>query len=342
MSTKQRIIIVTETSDAHTDVMMHHLRDLGHDPFRLHTADLSRDAHVTVRLGNTTAPEVVVDSRGQPIALHEARSIWWRRPRPLTVEHLETEDERAYAERELKHAWHGGLSELSCYFMSHPTAIERARYKLGQLQRARALGLAIPDTLVTSDVAALRTFAARHAGGIIYKPLGLGFLRQLPGRGTPPHDEVPAAPRTSPVVYTTRLTDDLLDDLDDLGRTPSLFQELVEKEVELRVTIIGDEVFVAEIKSQEHERTSTDWRHHDVDVPWSAGTLPDDVEAACMALTRGYGLNFGAIDLIRRPNGEHVFLEINANGQWMFVEQRVPELRMLDAMAACLIRGGNA
>ena len=32
------------------------------------------------------------------------------------------------------------------------------------------------------------------------------------------------------------------------------------------------------------------------------------------------GLTFGAIDLILTPDGEYVFLEVNINGQWAYLE----------------------
>jgi glutathione synthase/RimK-type ligase-like ATP-grasp enzyme len=32
------------------------------------------------------------------------------------------------------------------------------------------------------------------------------------------------------------------------------------------------------------------------------------------------GLNFGAVDMILTPDGRYVFLEINPNGQWGWVE----------------------
>ena len=31
-------------------------------------------------------------------------------------------------------------------------------------------------------------------------------------------------------------------------------------------------------------------------------------------------LNFAAIDLIETPDGEHVFLEVNPNGQWLWLD----------------------
>jgi hypothetical protein len=42
--------------------------------------------------------------------------------------------------------------------------------------------------------------------------------------------------------------------------------------------------------------------------------------------------------LIRTPDDRLVFLEINPNGQFLFVEDRVPQLRLGDAMADLLTR----
>jgi len=69
--------------------------------------------------------------------------------------------------------------------------------------------------------------------------------------------------------------------------------------------------------------------------------LPGPVAERCLALVRSYGLNFSAIDLIVTPDDHYVFVENNPNGQFIFVEERVPELGMTDALAACLVRGAN-
>jgi hypothetical protein len=37
-------------------------------------------------------------------------------------------------------------------------------------------------------------------------------------------------------------------------------------------------------------------------------------------IIKHYGLSFGEIDFIRNKNGDYVFLEINPNGQWLWLE----------------------
>jgi glutathione synthase/RimK-type ligase-like ATP-grasp enzyme len=110
----------------------------------------------------------------------------------------------------------------------------------------------------------------------------------------------------------------------------------------LRVTVIGDEVFAAEIDSQSDSRTVIDWRHYEADIAYRMAVLPNDVTERCIALVRHFGLNFSAIDLILTPDGRYVFLENNPNGQFIFIERKVPELKMTRALASCLIRAGNS
>jgi glutathione synthase/RimK-type ligase-like ATP-grasp enzyme len=140
---------------------------------------------------------------------------------------------------------------------------------------------------------------------------------------------------------TTVVTEAELDMLDAVRLAPCLFQEYVPKKVELRVTVIGDELFVAEIGSQERAEALVDWRGDVADIPFRVAELPPPVAEKCLALVRGYGLNFSAMDLIVTPDDRYVFLENNPNGQFIFVEHKLPELAMTDALAACLIRGAG-
>ena len=50
---------------------------------------------------------------------------------------------------------------------------------------------------------------------------------------------------------------------------------------------------------------------------------------------RAAGLRYGAVDLRRTPAGDHVFLEINPAGQWLFVEEKTGQ-PMTEAMARLL------
>ena len=109
------------------------------------------------------------------------------------------------------------------------------------------------------------------------------------------------------------------------------------KDVEIRVTVVGDKVFAAEIHSQVNEEAKYDWRTVSPrKIPHFVHKLPDEIETACVALTTMLGLNFSAIDLIKKPDGEYIFLEINSNGQWLWIED-ITGLKIADAIAEALM-----
>jgi glutathione synthase/RimK-type ligase-like ATP-grasp enzyme len=122
-------------------------------------------------------------------------------------------------------------------------------------------------------------------------------------------------------TYTSRVCAEHLAELERVSHTPCLFQEYVPKDVEIRVNVIGDVVLSAEIHSQEMETTRVDWRYYHPDMTYAIHQLPLPVEDGCRSIVRLYGLNFAAIDLIRRPDGGYTFLELNPNGQWSWIEQ---------------------
>ena len=141
------------------------------------------------------------------------------------------------------------------------------------------------------------------------------------------------------MVYTTLITQEHLSLLETVHTAPCQFQEVIPKRLELRVTIIGDDLFVCEIHSQQDERTSLDWRHYEAAIPYTKGSLPPEIAEKCFALMKSYGLNYSSMDLILTPEGEYVFLENNPAGQCFFVQDRIPEFKMIEAVAAYLLRG---
>lgn len=109
---------------------------------------------------------------------------------------------------------------------------------------------------------------------------------------------------------------------DEIAIAPVTFQEEIPKEYEIRVNIVGQQVLAIRIDSQRSEVSKLDWRRYDVqNTPYTPYTLPPEISANCLKLTQYFGLEFGAIDLIRQPDGKYVFLEINGNGQFLWAEE---------------------
>ena len=58
--------------------------------------------------------------------------------------------------------------------------------------------------------------------------------------------------------------------------------------------------------------------------------LPPDVQQGLLTVMQDFGLNYGAADFIVTREGRHVFLDVNAGGEWFWL-QRNPELSIAAA-----------
>jgi glutathione synthase/RimK-type ligase-like ATP-grasp enzyme len=333
MTKKEQIVIVTDQFDPHTDMVIVELRKRGYQPVRLHTADFPTSASVTLDFDQQHWGGELTLFKG-PVYIDDIKSIWWRRPEPYVISADLSKGEREFARGETEHTFAGVWRIIDCYWMSFPTHIRQASNKIEQLQRAAQLGFRVPRTLITNDPSRVQEFYDRCNGEIVYKSLAMPRITA--------NDQIfqeESEENNVKVVYTTRITQDQLSLLEAVRTAPCQFQELIPKCLELRVTIIGDDMFVCEIHSQEDERTSLDWRHYEVSIPYKKGSLPPEIAEKCFALMKSYNLNYSAMDLILTPEGEYVFLENNPSGQCFFIQRHIPEFKMVEAVASYLIRG---
>ena len=116
------------------------------------------------------------------------------------------------------------------------------------------------------------------------------------------------------------MTDEVLSSLNLIRHTPGIFQELVLKDYEVRLTVVADKMFAAKILSQWDERTKLDWRIAPHDIKYEPIDLPADICDKVSAFMAETGLIYSCIDFIVTPEGRHVFLESNPRGQYLWIE----------------------
>lgn len=112
------------------------------------------------------------------------------------------------------------------------------------------------------------------------------------------------------------------------------------KKVELRITVVGDHVFPAAISYAHAERAAVDWRTAYQDLRYGIHQLPQGIHYKCLALVHKLGLSFAAFDMIVTPDDRYVFLELNPNGQWQWIERATGFL--INEMLVDLLVGGEA
>lgn len=297
------ILLVTNRTDITTDHVVAELRRRGVPFYRLNTETLS-----TARINwHSTAQQAgwTISVGGRALDLARVRGAYLRRSRLPDLPTVVREGERAYALGEWSALLEAVYAELDGRWLNPPAAMARAENKLGQLTRAGGLGFRTPATLVTNDPADFEAFAA--ASQIIVKPLRNGSITE---------------PNHVSHIFTSRLVGRPgTGDEEAIKVAPFIAQHEIEKTSDIRVTIVGDKCFAAEIASQEVPETETDWRRGDVTrLQHRVHRLPDETRTRCIELVRAFGLRFGAVDLILDRDGAYWFLEINPNGQWAWVE----------------------
>lgn len=85
-----------------------------------------------------------------------------------------------------------------------------------------------------------------------------------------------------------------------------------------------------------------DWRRYEFGSPppHTPMKLPEKVQDKLVTMNEKLDIQFGAYDLIYTPKGDYVFLEVNANGQWGWI-QELTKMPISSAIADLLIKGGD-
>jgi hypothetical protein len=315
-------LIITEVGDTHAHAVQWALQAAGHLCQRWLPERLGEQP-VTLRISDSTVATELSGPDGG-IDPESVRSIWLRRfGLPVFPDFIEAGD-RAVAKRETENFLRGlkyGLGEGRKWF--NPPAAQRvAGLKSRQLHLARNAGFRIPNTIMTTSADEVRSFVDSVAGPVIYKGFHPAFWRR--------EDE--KASRYW--LRTAIVSKEDLDDPDSLKLSPGIFQEFIAKAFELRVTVFGRTYIAAQITEQD----GLDWRNS-YDMKLSPCVLPTAVEETLFCLMDEMGLVMGAVDLIVTPEGEYVFLEINEQGQFLWIEEINPQIRLLAPFAQFLEQG---
>jgi ATP-GRASP peptide maturase of grasp-with-spasm system len=179
--------------------------------------------------------------------------------------------------------------------------------KLTVLDFCSKIGLKTPKTIVTTSKSKLLTFRKKNLR-IISKPIY----------------EVDAwtSRKMTHTLFTTLITDE------DINRLPSyffpsLFQEYIEKDFEIRSFFIDGDFYSMAIFSQSNEKTKIDFRHYDYSLEnrTTSFKLPHEIRIKLTILFNMLDLRMGVVDLIYSKKREYYFLELNPVGQFNMISE---------------------
>ncbi len=283
------VLIVTTSDDAHAN----------------HIAPLIQKCGAVVdRLDGDTLPDRLchidfeVNIGTHPLRKRSADVVWYRKV--VLPEKFDTTSQ--FIRQETEGLLNSFLIEYeNARWVNRRTALCRAKPKLHQLGTAQMFGFRTPCSIVTNQEDLLLHFFEKHDGQVVAKPI---------------QTQVVVSPTEELVVGTRRL---LKGDLKSAVQFfPCFAQERLKLQYEMRVIVFGEQLFAFRLKpvvpADDLKQLKLNQIEHSVCV------LDSLLERKIKQLMSHYGLEFGALDFGVTDENEPFFLELNPNGQWLWLQ----------------------
>ena len=325
------ILICSHAGDAHTEAVISGLGALGESAVLWQPGDFPAEQAVSIAIGTKGADSHSVDVNGASFTLDRVKTVWRRRPRPPRLSPALDPRDREFAGDQARQHIDGFFTTAApdALWVNPPSVAAQDLNKPLQLRWALDAGLAIPPTLISNSPERIRRFFDAHGGDVIFKPYKGGLWAPEQGNGG------------VRVNFTTAVSREDLTDSEALAHCPGIFQARVEKAWELRVTAIGGNLFCVRIDPPAGGERPLDWRTTGIRLGLSRANLPDMVAERVRTLMTRAGMAFGCFDFIVTPQGEYCFIEVNQGGQFLWQEEHLPDLPLLDAMCRFLASGAR-
>ena len=325
------ILIITNKEDVHPTPVIKYLSERQIPVFRLNTEALLTDYQFHWYCNEKETDFYIKNIKNNlELKGSEITAVWERRPE--LPKELFVENNPEINKHNLEEA-KGFFSFLRFYlkdiFSIGSIVNDRvASSKMLQLKIAREVGLLTPNTCFSNRKEDILKFAEQHEH-LILKSIESNSVWS-------------ETSELEYMFYAKKIPSQVLQNLPDEAfcQTINYVQNYIEKEFELRITVVGYQFFACKIDSQilEEDRGKIDWRQgYDYGLKHEIYELPQTIKDKCLQFLNRLGLHFGCFDFIYTPSGEYVFLECNPNGQWLWIEHETG-MKISEAIAYILAR----
>ncbi len=296
------LLIITNKDDLTADFLITRLLELDKPYFRLNSEDLTDAEYYFYLHRDSISNRIMV--AGKQLDLDSVKCVWYRRKLWVNPPETVVPEQRRFVAGEIVNLVEGLVANPNILWVNPMDAVTLAERKVYQLRIAHQLGFTIPQTIISNNSDQLRRFYKEKNGKIICKPIFHGLF---------------LTDKERYAVYTHRIEyDDLSDDL-QLRTCPTLLQMEVPKGTDIRVTVIGQKFFSAEIYSPTSH--PLDWRKPNESISYRNFDLDKEIRDLCGRMLRILNLSYGAFDFVKTETGQLYFLEVNPTGEWAWLEK---------------------
>ncbi|HBZ9023873.1 TPA: hypothetical protein MNA18_005343, partial [Citrobacter freundii] len=287
---EKKILIITSTFDRTCDFLIAKYHDI--DFFRLNTDDF-----FSYEVSYSENGFILKDRHDKIITSYTCKSIYYRKPAPQPLVNKIDEKYWGFVHRECMSFIEGIADSFEGVCLSPPAKMKYADNKLVQAKVGHFLGFNIPEFVIGNHNPFDSSHQKRELEYIV-KPLASGMIT------TGNKKEI-----VQTNIYAPHYPEE------NLKYSPVYFQLYQSKDYETRITIVNQKFFSVKITS----KNQVDWRKTDNSIIYEIIETPEIIQSKCLRYMRYFGLNFGCFDFIVKNNTWY-FLEMNANGQWLWLE----------------------
>lgn len=258
-----------------------------------------------------------------PYSVEPGDAVWIRRPDQPVQNPKVAEADRKFAELEYRSFYHClayTLETLPIWCVNKFSASRFINNKSVQLRLARSCGLLVPKALLSNSPTGVRDFFDHNTNRMICK----GFtphVWQRPNQGG------------VAVTETFELTREQLPADEVFTFAPGIYQDMVVKDLDIRTVLMGNRIYSFALHNPQK---ALDWRQDagQGKIEVEIVPTPPDVEKGILAFAQKAGICFGSIDFAVDQQGKWWFLEINEQGQFLWLDQFNKQAKTLEKFCA--------
>lgn len=286
----EKVLIITSSIDNTVDYIMNNYDGVA-EFYRL---DVDMFPKYEIVLGGSR--QWVISCDEWSLEKKELHSIYYRKPRLPNLDEY-SDAYKGMIAKDIISLINGMVDDFQGRVLTKPYILRKTENKAFQLLYAEKKGLFIPKSFVGNSNRRAKDFFNKKS---IIKPLTTGKI---------------AVGNVVELYHTSYLgaSDE------DISLTPVYFQEYINKQYEVRMTYIDGCFFTVRIDSED----KLDWRRNYRGLKYEIIDCPPNISGQCKGLLKDFRLNYGAFDFIVDENDRWCFLEINPNGQWLWLEHEL-------------------
>ncbi len=304
------ILIISSYIDPHVEVVANELRSLGAEYTRIDLGAFFHDFEIDYSLINGNIEFTIHNKHtGRTFSRQDISGVWWRRIASIYEDSAPVSECNADA-RETANFIKNLLESLpDSYFpLGHPYNIRKAENKPLQLSIASRVGFDIPTICFSNSLVTLNSHIAPERDYVV-KSL---FLH-LATRG---NEELSFYAMAFP-------GSDLRQRIGENKEGACFLQDRIHRQYDVRLNVLPHAMIGAKINLDTLPPGEVDWRPTTMDHRHEIIDPPSEIANKCRAMLSELSTPWGAFDFIVDNAGKWWFLEVNPNGQWLWIQQKI-------------------